>query len=181
MYRPKISPIDASKIVPFLIKQIFVILMLLPFWLGATLIITSNLIGIISRFFDVGTITSLENIIILLILLVILLGLGWVLVVPVSKELLGRMGELKEAILTFFGHQYIYFNRHNLEIGQRLFFVRDRHTQHLTSEIKNIKAVPYKWVRIHTSRETYCFGRELTESERRWLAQELQNWLIHRL
>ncbi|HEY9819970.1 MAG TPA: serine/threonine-protein kinase [Candidatus Sericytochromatia bacterium] len=181
MHRSKTSPIDARKIVPFLIKQIFVILMLLPFWLVAILIITSCLIGVISIFFNVGTITSLESIIILLIWLVILLGFGGVLVLPVSKELWGRMAELKEAIVTSFGYEYIYLNRLNLELGRRLFFLRDRHTQHLTSEIKNIKAIPYKWVRIHTPRETYCFGQELTESERRWLAQELQNWLIHRV
>ncbi len=91
------------------------------------------------------------------------------------------MAELKEAIVTSFGYEYIYLNRLNLELGRRLFFLRDHYTQHLTSEIKNIKAIPYKWVRIHTPRETYCFGQELTESERRWLAQELQNWLIHRV
>src|SRR4028118_1377925 len=63
MHRPKTSPSDASKIMPFLIKQIFAILILLPFWSGAILIIASNLIEFISSLLNIGTITSSENII----------------------------------------------------------------------------------------------------------------------
>jgi hypothetical protein len=58
------------------------------------------------------------------------------------------------------------FKTGKIEIGRRLFSWCNRYSQYLTSEVKNIKVVPGKWIKIQTQGDAYCFGQELTESER---------------
>ncbi len=178
--RPKGAPINTIKFCRVLIKILFSILILLPFVLGASLIILFGTILAIVGFLESGTVPSVGGALVLLFWLVILSGLGWFLVIPVGQELLERLADLKTTIVTTFGHQFICFRSGNFEIGRRLFFLCDRHHQYLTSKPKNVKAVPCKWIKIQTQEENYCFGQELTESERYWLAQEIQNWLKHK-
>jgi serine/threonine protein kinase len=180
MPRANISPIKVFKVSAFISKKLFPILILLPFLLGAVLIIMLGLIGILSGILSSGFILDLEALLIVFFGLVFLLGVGWFIVIPVCKELLSLIAELKETIVTVFGHQYICFKTGKIEIGRRLFSWCNRYSQYLTSEVKNIKVVPGKWIKIQTQRDAYCFGQELTESERIWLAQKLQNWLKYK-
>ncbi len=179
MPRPEISPIKVFKVCVTVTKKILAILIILPVFVGAILIIISGLIGIVLGFLSSALTLSLESFLLLLFWLTIL-RLTWFIVIPVGKELLSLLTELKETIATVFGHQYICSRTEKIEIGRRLFLWCDCYTQYLNSEVKNIKLVPAKWIKIQTQGDTYCFGQELTESERYWLAQELQNWLKYK-
>ena len=177
MPRPKVSTISTLNICKTLTEKLFAILILLPFVLGASLIIIFGAVLAILGLLNAGIGLSVGESLPSIFWLTILVGLGWLLVIPVGKELLGRLADLEKTIVNGFGHQYICFRSKKFEIGWRLFSLCDRHHQYLTSKIKNVKVLPSKWIRIQTQGETYCFGQELTESERYWLAQELQNWL----
>jgi len=46
------------------------------------------------------------------------------------------------------------------------------------ADIKNVKQISFQELTIQTQRMlSYSFAQELTESERDWLFQEIQDWL----
>jgi hypothetical protein len=48
------------------------------------------------------------------------------------------------------------------------------------SDIKKVKKIPFERITIKTRMLSYSFAHELTESERDWLFQEIQDWLNHK-
>jgi serine/threonine protein kinase len=175
-----------------LIKKISVVLVLLPFLLVLILIIFSGLfwtiwvvVWVISSAIDPNSTLSLLGIVQSLFWIIVSLSFGYGVGLPVGKELVRVLTEVKEATLATFGCQYLYLAKDDFEIAWQLSFLRTYHHKGQTSEIKSIKLISQKGIRIQTqgtkSREDYFLGMELTEAEQNWLAQELQNWLTHKI
>lgn len=179
--RQKLSFTKILKFLWILIKKISLILLLLPFVLVLILIIFSGVFWALWSAIALASTPSSLRILQSLFWLVVTLGFGYGVGVPVGKELVRAFADLKEATIATFGCQYLYLARDNFEIGWKLALLRSRHHQRPTSQIKNIKTIYKKGIRIQTQgakgREDYFLGMGLTEAERSWLAQELQNWL----
>lgn len=112
------------------------------------------------------------GLLILLLLILMILSL-----IPTNREL-GRLHEeVAYTLRHIFGYHYLYFNSEYISIEQKLFGLNyEKHIER-RSDLKTVKLVPFRKIEIHTPRMSYSLGEQLTENERRWLAQEIQNWL----
>lgn len=110
------------------------------------------------------------------IALLLILSCGW-LSIPVMKELVRVLASLHEELLTSFSSQHIYFDRDRFVIEKQLFGWSYLCQTGQIPDIKNVNKIPFKEINILVGLATYSFGEDLNESERKWLAQEIQNWL----
>ncbi len=94
-----------------------------------------------------------------------------------GKELGKLQDEVSRTIRTLFSGYYLYFDRDNFIIERQLFgWGYLRHLSKI-SEITELEQISFAEIAIKTRMVSYSFGQELTESERSWLAQEMQDWL----
>lgn len=82
-----------------------------------------------------------------------------------------------ELIFYLFGDHRLCFNRNSFVLERQLLGVCYDSFKITTSHIKNIKSIPFKKVMIQTDSDGFSFGQELTEPERDWLVQQIQDWL----
>ncbi|NEP13968.1 MAG: serine/threonine protein kinase [Symploca sp. SIO2C1] len=94
-----------------------------------------------------------------------------------SKELGKLQDEVSRTIRTLFGGYYLYFDRDNFIIERQLFGWG--YLRHLSKiyDITELEQISFAEIAIKTRMVSYSFGQELTESERSWLVQEIQDWL----
>lgn len=82
-----------------------------------------------------------------------------------------------ELIFYLFGHHRIAVDSYKFLIERQLLNIcYERHVI-ATSDIQNIKNIPFKEIAIRTEQERCVFGEELTEPERDWIVQEIYDWL----
>lgn len=73
--------------------------------------------------------------------------------------------------------QHIYFDSNCFVIEKQLFGWSYLRQMGQTSDIKEVRKISFKKITILVGLVTYSFGEDLNEFERKWLAQEIQNWL----
>ncbi len=143
----------------------------LPFLLWASLIIFALVFGLFAGFF--------YNIYLFFILLPLTLILGS-LTKAMSHEFGKVQDEVGQSLRNLFGYYCIDFDREYFVIERQLFGLSYLRQVGQISEIKKVKKIPYEEIAIQTRMLNYCFANELTESEREWLFQEIQDWLNQR-
>lgn len=110
------------------------------------------------------------------ILLPFILLMGWLLMAT-NREFGSLQDEVAHALRNRFGYHCLYLNREHFIIEQELFGLSYLRQVGQTSDIQRIKSIPLTELMIETPMNSYSLGQQLTENERRWLAQEVQNWL----
>jgi hypothetical protein len=81
-------------------------------------------------------------------------------------------------VTTIFGYQHIvFYPRYGFVLDWRSLGFRDERQQGSFKKIQSILNIPFKEIRIETDSDSYTFGQDLTEPERDWLVEEIQNWL----
>jgi len=105
---------------------------------------------------------------------VVFLGVLWK---DYGKELGKLQDEVSRTLRIIFGQHCLYFDADNFLIERQLFGWS--YLRHLgqVSEITEIEQITFAEIAIKTRMVSYSFGQELTESERTWLAREIQDWL----
>jgi serine/threonine protein kinase len=143
----------------------------LPFVLLLALLIFVLVIGLLVSLL-------LSNLLFFAFLLFAVL-LGWS-GMATSQELSKVKDEIDHSLRNLFGHHCLYFDRQYFVIEQQLFGLSYlRHVGEI-SDIKRVKQIPFQELSIHTRKINHSFADELTESERNWLFQEIQDWLNQR-
>jgi len=141
----------------------------LPFALGLGFMIFPVIIGLFITFFS--------NVFLFLGLLplIFLMSLLWM---NTSKELLRLQYQVIQTLRDIFGDYCLYFDREFFVIERQLFGLSYLRQVELMAELKNVKQIPFKELNIQSKRMlSYSFAQELTEAEREWLFQEIQDWL----
>jgi serine/threonine protein kinase len=143
----------------------------LPFLLWLALMIFVLLVGLV--------VALVYNVLLFLFLLPLtfLLSLLWI---DTSKELGRVQDEVGLSLRNIFGHYCIYFHREYFVIERQLFGLSYLRQMTPISDIKKVKKIPFERITIKTRMLSYSFAHELTESERDWLFQEIQDWLNHK-
>jgi hypothetical protein len=107
--------------------------------------------------------------------LIFLMSLLWM---NTSKELLRLQYQVIQTLRDIFGDYCLYFDREFFVIERQLFGLSYLRQVELMAELKNVKQIPFKELNIQSKRMlSYSFAQELTEAEREWLFQEIQDWL----
>ncbi|NEP56734.1 MAG: protein kinase [Symploca sp. SIO2G7] len=110
----------------------------------------------------------------IMFVLVVFLGVLWK---DTGKELGKIQDEISTTIRNLLAQHCLYFDLKNFIIEWQLFgWSYLRHVGQI-SEITDVEQISFAEIAIKTRMISYSFGQELTESERSWLAQEIQNWL----
>jgi serine/threonine protein kinase len=94
-----------------------------------------------------------------------------------AKELIGFEKELEASLCNTLGQYSLSFKRTKFIISRKLLNKNYLIQKELFSEIKHLKKNDFNQITISTQNQTYFFGQDLTESERDWLFQEIQDWL----
>jgi len=110
----------------------------------------------------------------MLLFLIIVLASLWI---ATSKEFGRVQDNIGQTIRNLFGYCYLRFDRDSFVIERKLFGWSYIRKVNQISDIKKIKRIPFAELTIQTRMLSYCFAQELTESEREWLFQEIQDWL----
>ena len=98
-------------------------------------------------------------------------------VVATNKELTRVQDEISGALRTLFGQQHIEFRPDTFVMECRMLGLSYLRQVSNTADIKNVKEIPFEKIAIQVKARKYFFGKELTESERCWLTQEIKDWL----
>lgn len=145
----------------------------LPFVLLQLLLIVGLVIGLFFTFF------SQNNIIFFFIILILTFILGWS-TMATSQELTRVQDEIAQALRHLFGHDCLRFDKKYFVIERQLFGLIYLRQVAEISQIKKLHQIPFEELTIQTRMLSYSFAQDLTESERDWLFQEIQDWLNHR-
>jgi len=113
------------------------------------------------------------------ILLIVTLILGWS-AMATSQELTRVQDEVAQALRNLFGHDCLHFDKKYFVIERQLFGLSYLRQVAEISQIKNIQQIPFEELTIQTRMLSYSFAQDLTESERDWLFQEIQDWLNYK-
>ncbi|HEY9638203.1 MAG TPA: serine/threonine-protein kinase [Coleofasciculaceae cyanobacterium] len=120
---------------------------------------------------------------------------AWVLVIPLvlvplmkwfwkqnKEELVRGLADWQTVTEQCFGiHSIVFYrSRFLIEPPLRFSFGSDRYQANHVSDIQNIEVVPSEGVVIETRKHRYVLSQKLTEPEREWLVQEIQDWLLAR-
>ena len=143
----------------------------LPFVLLQPLIIVGLVIGLF--------LTLFYSFFLFFILLIVTLILGWS-AMATSQELTKVQDEVAQALRNLFGHDCLRFDKKYFVIERQLFGLSYLRQVEEISQIKNLQQIPFEELTIQTRMLSYSFAQDLTESERDWLFQEIQDWLNHR-
>jgi hypothetical protein len=143
----------------------------LPFVLLQFLIIVGLVIGLF--------LTLFYSIFLFFIFLIVTLILGWS-AMATSQELTRVQDEVAQALRNLFGHDCLQFDRKYFVIERQLFGLSYLRQVEEISQIKNLQQIPFEELTIQTRMLSYSFAQDLTESERDWLFQEIQDWLNYR-
>jgi len=143
----------------------------LPFVLLQVLII----VGLVISLF----LTLFYSIFLFFIFLIVTLILGWS-AMATSQELTRVQDEVAQALRNLFGHDCLHFDKKYFVIERQLFGLSYLRQVEEISQIKNLQQIPFEELTIQTRMLSYSFAQDLTESERDWLFQEIQDWLNHR-
>ena len=143
----------------------------LPFVLLQFLIIVGLVIGLF--------LTLFYSFFLFFILLIVTLILGWS-AMATSQELTRVQDEVAQALRNLFGHDCLHFDKKYFVIERQLFGLSYLRQVAEISQIKNIQQIPFEELTIQTRMLSYSFAQDLTESERDWLFQEIQDWLNYK-
>lgn len=121
----------------------------------------------------------LHNIVLFLVVLPLTVLLAW-LWVATTKELDTVQHEVNRALRHLFGYYCISFDRDYFVIERQLFGLNYLRQIGQISDIKNINKIPFKKLVIQAKMMNYSLAEDLTEPEREWLCQEIQDWLNFR-
>ncbi|HAG85049.1 MAG TPA: serine/threonine protein kinase [Cyanobacteria bacterium UBA12227] len=111
-----------------------------------------------------------------LLLLPLVLLMGWSFIS--TNQELGRLHEeVAYTLRHIFGYYCLYLDRESFLLEQKLFGLSYLRHVGKISHIQNVKQIPFTEIRLETQMMSYSLGQELTENERRWLAQQIKNWL----
>lgn len=144
----------------------------LPLFLGLSFLIIVLAVGLLA--------VLLYHKFVFVILLPFLLSLAVFLIwlwMATSQEVGRLQDEVSHSLRNLFGNHCLYFDRKYFVIERQLFGLRYLRQVGQLSEIYKVKKIPYEEIIIQTPMLNYSFAKELTESEREWLFQELQDWL----
>lgn len=106
----------------------------------------------------------------------LILFLRWLWIAS-SQELKTIQNEIGHAISHLFGQYCLNFNKKHFVIERQLLNLSYLRQVEELSAIKDFKQIPFKELTIEARILSYSFGQELTEIERDWLFQEIQDWL----
>ena len=87
--------------------------------------------------------------------------------------------DFNQACFNCLGIKALYFSRNKISV-----FIRLKPpglwgaNWYSLSKFKSIEARPYQGIVIHCELLQYIVGQELTEAEREWLVEEIQDWLL---
>jgi serine/threonine protein kinase len=98
-------------------------------------------------------------------------------VAATNKELARVQNEISEALRTLFGQQHIEFCPDTFVMECRMLGLSYLRQVANIADIKNVQEIPFEKIAIQVKGRKYFFGKELTESERCWLTQEIKDWL----
>ncbi|MBW4576660.1 MAG: serine/threonine protein kinase [Aphanothece sp. CMT-3BRIN-NPC111] len=170
--QPGISFRGIIKVAGILIQTIC----LLPFMLIDSLLIvgvSGGLLGFLwwmaADFYEVSVFVTLS-----LLGAVALLGRGWL---AAGKVLVRMLAGLSEELFAAFSNSRIYIDTDNFVIEWRLWDYCYRRQRGKTAHLKKIKDISSQEFTIQTNLGTYKLAQELSEHERRWLIQEIHDWL----
>jgi serine/threonine protein kinase len=108
--------------------------------------------------------------------LILLLSWLWI---AANQEFAKVQDEVSQALHNLFGHYCLDFDPEYFVIERQLFGLSYLRQVGQISDIKKVKQIPFEELTIQTRMLSYSFAQELTESERDWLFQEIQDWLNH--
>ncbi len=100
--------------------------------------------------------------------------------IATAKEFGRVQDNIGYTLRDIFGHYCLEFNREYFVIARKLFGLSYFSNVGHIVDIKNVSKIPYIELTIQTRKTSYFFAQELTESEREWLFQEIQDWLNYR-
>ena len=112
----------------------------------------------------------------LLLILVFSIYLGY-LGLSVVNKLVRLIAQLWKEFFSYFAETFLSFSEDNFLLEERFFGWCYRRIQRKTADIRNLKAVPQQGITVLTKTQKYKFARFLTDSECKWLVQEIQDWL----
>jgi serine/threonine protein kinase len=138
-----------------------------------------SLIGIVISLwviYGVGTEELIKEAMIIPIILMGLIIFSWK---KNKQNLASFLAELNELIEQYFGLNYVRFFKPNFAIEPPLLlsFGDKRYRMQRISDIETLDVVPLEGIVIETGKHRYVLGKHLTEPEREWLVQEIQDWL----
>ncbi|HEY9609049.1 serine/threonine-protein kinase [Allocoleopsis sp.] len=138
-----------------------------------------NLMGLIISLWIIYGVLSGELVkpaIIASIVLIILIRLSWE---RNKQEIASLLADLNEVIEQYFGLRSVRLFRPKFAIEPPLLlrFGDKRYRVQPISDIETIDLVPLEGIVIETGKYRYVLGQGLTEPEREWLVQEIQDWL----
>jgi serine/threonine protein kinase len=153
-----ISTTEQARLAGIGMKLIFRLVLRLGFWLLLATGIAVPLVWSLFSMFSSGNPSFFIG-------LALTVCLGWLL--------------LKAAkVTTIFGYQHIvFYPRYGFVLDWRSLGFRDECQQGSFKKIQSILNIPFKEIRIETDSDSYTFGQDLTDPERDWLVEEIQNWL----
>ncbi len=140
----------------------------IPFLLWLGVIISALLLGLLTAL--------IYNIFLFFVLFPIafLLGLSWM---TTSREIRKVQSQVGRKFRYIFGHYCLYLDRDYFIIERQVFGLSYLRQVGKLSTIRNVKQIPFEELLIQTPMMNYSVGKELTELERSWLSQEIQDWL----
>ena len=163
--RPRRSLLDLLK----LSGNLMLAVCSFPFALGLGLMIFPLIIGLFIALF------SNLSLFLCLLPLTLIMSFLWR---STSNELVRLQYQLTQMLRNLFGDYCLYFDREFFVIERQLFGLSYLRHVDLMTELKNVKQISFQELTIQTQRIlSYSFAQELTESERDWLFQEIQDWL----
>lgn len=133
--------------------------------------------AIITLGLAIGSLTVLFwNPFLLIILLPVIFFLSrlWL---DTSKEFGKVQVAVCQALQNIFGCHCLDFDQEYFLIQWQMFRLSYLINQGLIADIKKLQQIPFQELIIQTRMLTYSFAEQLTESERDWLFNEIQNWL----
>lgn len=156
--------------IPFLLLITGIIFML------GMVIVVLLLAGIVGSIQDLNFVLLIVGFIWSLFVIFLIYFLRWLWIAS-SQELRTMQNEIGQAITHLFGHYCLNFNKKYFIIERQLLSLSYLRQVEELSAIQEFKQIPFKELTLNTRMLSYSFGQELTESERDWLFQEIQNWL----
>jgi serine/threonine protein kinase len=117
-------------------------------------------------------------IIIICLPLIYPLGKLWI---DTSKEFGKVQVAVNQAIHNLFGCHCLDFDQNYFYIRWQFFGLSYLSHHGLIADIKKVQQIPFQELTIQTRMLSYSFAEQLTESEREWLFNEIQNWLDYQV
>ncbi|HBE17004.1 MAG TPA: serine/threonine protein kinase [Cyanobacteria bacterium UBA11149] len=164
--QPRRSLLDFIK----LIGNLVVTISSLPILLFSVLIMLGGMIGLLL----LSMLPPSPTPVLILLLFVILIGYS---LKYTNHELKLVQEATANSLRHIFAHDYIYLDRENFILKKKLFWWTYYQIIEEIYTINKIEYLPWKTIIIETRSRTYSFAENLTENERRWLTQQLQEWL----